>query len=357
MRTLSILTALLCAACGAAPTTPADPLADVTIPARPDWMDKYASLNTGDMRFFNISALMKAHGLSRLQAVEVQNQYRDLSRAEPDAGPRRWFDRALAAVKGGTIESGIDPKALADAAFIVVFDLDDTLYDQYYDGRCHDVQFTRESGKPAHIKLVPGWSTAIERIHALGGKVVIFSANRDGPTLENLRHWTLSGKPLLGHPLIAGVMTNSHLILQSKHEGRGATTPRKGRPIIDPSKDLRILDETLSKVIIVDDNPTRLFQLANVRLFKKFHGDHYCAADDPAMQQAWDAAMPTVVAEIEDAVAWMKAAPKRTFQQAYLPYSMVGQVAVTALVAGGQMTRAEAIAHVRAHPGVVDRKF
>lgn len=360
IRSLIAATALtLLAGCGAAPTAPpADPLASVTIPARPDWMDKYASLNIGDMRFFNISALMATHGLSRLQAVEVQNQYRDLSRAEPDAGPQSWFDRALAAVKGGTIESGIDAEAMQAAKFIVLFDLDDTLYDQYFDGRCHDVTFKRKgSDKPVHIKLVPGWSTAIQRINALGGKVVLFSANRDDPTRENLEHWMLDGKPLLTHPLIGGVMTNSYLVVQSKHEGKGAQNPRKGRPIIDPSKDLRIVDEGLTKAIIIDDNPTRLFQMGNVRLFKKFHGDHYCSADDAAMNRAWDAALPTVIAEIEDTVAWMDAGKGRTFQQGYLPFTMIGRAALDALVAGGQMSPTEAVAHLRAHPELVDRKF
>lgn len=352
---------LLFVGCGSTPTpdtaTP-DPLASVSIPQRGDWMDKYASSNTGDMRFFNISALMQAHGLTRLQAVEVQNQYRDLSRAAPDEAPKARFDKALAQVKGGMIESGIDEAALAKARFIIVFDLDDTLWDQYFDGRCHDVKYTRaEGGKTVHMKLVPGWAAAIARINALGGKVVLFSANRDDPTRENLQHWMLDGAPVLTHPLIAGVMTNSYLVLQSKHEGKGAQNPRKGRPIIDPSKDLRIVDESLSKVVIVDDNPTRLFQLRNARLFKKFHGDHYCANDDPQMNAAWDAALPTVIAEIEETVAWMDAQPGRTFVDGYLPYSMMGQVAVDALVRGAQMPLADAVSHIRAHPELVDRRF
>lgn len=348
------------AGCGSTPRpdSAVDPLDSVTIPQRGDWMDKYATSNTGDMRFFNISALMQTHGLTRLQAVEVQNQYRDLSRANPDEAPEARFNAALAQVKGGMIESGIDEAALAKARFIIVFDLDDTLWDQYFDGRCHDVTFPRaDGGKTVHMKLVPGWAAAIERINALGGKVVLFSANRDDPTRENLQHWMLKGTPLLSHPLIAGVMTNSYLILQSKHEGRGAKNPRKGRPIIDPAKDMRIVDESLSKVIIVDDNPTRLFQLRNARLFKKFHGDHYCSKDDPMMNQAWDAALPTVIAEIEDTVAWMDATPGRTFVEGYLPYSLIGQVAVDALVRGAQMTPADAVTHVRAHPELVDRKF
>lgn len=342
--------------CGSTP--PADPLADVSVPARPDWMDKYATLNQGDMRFFNISALMAAHGLTRLQAVELQNNYRDASRATPKAGAKAWFDTALSQVKTKPLESGIDPAALEKARFIVVFDLDDTLYDQYYDGRCHDVTFARtDGGKTVHIKMVPGWTTAIKRIHALGGATVIFSANRDTPTRENLEHIMLDGKPLLGHPLIAGVMTNSYLIVQSKYEGKGAKNPLKGRPIIDPAKDLRIVDATLQKAIIVDDNPTRLFQFKNVRLFKKFHADHYCSTDDAALNQAWDAAMPAVISEIEDTVAWMDAAKDRSFVAGYLPYSMIGRVVVDLLVHGAQMTPAEAIAHVRAHPELVDRKF
>ena len=37
-----------------------------------------------------------------------------------------------------------------------------------------------------YIHMVPGWQNAIKSLVALGGKVVIFSANLDDTTLGNL---------------------------------------------------------------------------------------------------------------------------------------------------------------------------
>ena len=72
--------------------------------------------------------------------------------------------------------------------------------------------------------------------------------------------------------MVAGIMTNSHLIQQRKTEPPGSVDkPSKGRPVLKPSKDLRHFDPSLKNVIIVDDNPLRLFQFGNTRVFKKFH--------------------------------------------------------------------------------------
>ena len=113
-----------------------------------------------------------------------------------------------------------------------------------------------------YIQAVPGWIEAIKKIVALGGKVVLFSANLDDTTLENLEHMKIDDVPLTKNPLISGIMTNSHLIQQEKTEPPGShMTPRKGRPVIEPSKDLRHFDPSLERVIIVDDNPLRLFSV------------------------------------------------------------------------------------------------
>ena len=138
---------------------------------------------------------------------------------------RRWgsigvdaLQTAVDRVKKGELESGVDAQALAQAKFTVVFDLDDTLYDQYYkDGKsCHGFAFKRKNGKMKYIQPVPGWDDAIRKIVALGGKVVLFSANLDDTTLANLAHMTIDGKPLTKSPLISGIMTNSHLTQQGK---------------------------------------------------------------------------------------------------------------------------------------------
>lgn len=352
MRPLAFLATALLAGCGAAP----DPIADLVVPPLPDWTDRYADGNQGDVRFFNVSETMARYQLTRLQAVELQNQYRDLTRAEPGGDRAAQLAAALAQVKAGRLESGLDPAKLAAAKLIVVFDLDETLYDQYGAGEsCHDLAFDRADGQKKHIQRVPGWSEAFRRIRDLGGLVVIFSANLDEPTHENLRHWQWVGTPLLGHPEIAGVLTNSHLVLQEKREGPGRENPRKGQPVVEPSKDLRLLDETLSRVIIVDDNPTRLFQLGNTRVFKKFHAPGWCGGD-ARLKSAWQVAMTRVVDEIEESVAYMDQHGV-DFVTAWRPYSVMGQVAAGMLAETHGWSEAEVVAFLRSHPEVIDSRF
>ena len=359
MRSLiPLLSVALLTACGGAPAAPPSVVDAASIPDLPEWTDKYAATNTGDHRYFNISRLM-GEGLSRLEAVEVQNHYRDLARAEPAADPVARWAAALAKVKAGELESGVKAERLAAAKFIVVFDLDDTLYDQYRaDGPgCHDVAYPEAGGKTRRIKMVPGWEAILKRIDALGGLSILFSANRDEPTLENLRRIELDGQPLLGHPLIGGVLTNSFLVRQEKTEGPGAEKASKGQPVVEASKDLRLFDEALEKVIIVDDNPTRLFQLRNARLFKKFHANQWCAAAHKEQRAAYDAAMGVVQGEIEESVAWLDDHAGAHFAGAFLPYTVLGRVAVDWLRETRGWDRARAVEFLRAHPKLADADF
>jgi hypothetical protein len=349
------------AASADAPTSPAKkgPLDDVSIPPRPDWTDKYAAENKGDPRFFDMSALQRQHGLDRARAVELQNHYRDLTRAEPEGDRAKQFAEALDRAKRGLFEDRRDLDKLRTARFIVVFDLDETLYDQFYAPDvakdCSDLDVDYGGGQRRKIKLAPGAALALDRVAALGGAVVVFSAAPDEPVLANLRAWSFGGRPLVEHPAIAGVLTNSHLVLQSKHEGSGSEDPKRGRPVVEPSKDLRIVDEALTKAILVDDNPLRAFQFRNLRIVKKFDADLYCTTKDAKVKKAFERVLPEVVAEIEDSVRWMKASSS-DFATAYLPYSQLGALAVGFLRKAGMSERA-AIEHVRRHPDLVDRDF
>jgi hypothetical protein len=330
----------------------------LTIPALPDWVDKYAGPNEEERRFFNISRLMERFQLARVQAVELQNHYRDLIRSQPAPAPVDAFNTALARVRRGELESRLHPEALAKARFIVVFDLDETLISQYYPAQvgeaCHDLAVPKKDGGVRYVKLVPGWQRAFERIQALGGAIVLFSANVDVPTLELLSSWKLGGVPLTEHPAIAGILTNSYLVLQEKSEG--VSDPKKGNPVREPSKDLRVFDESLRRVIIVDDNPTRLFQMRNARVFKKFEAEPFCTTSDPALRRAFEQALPTVVQELEDSVRDMDARGV-PFAEAYLPYTSLGQVTVQFLVDSGGFDRARAIEYVRRNPQVVDPRY
>ncbi|HVG63066.1 MAG TPA: NIF family HAD-type phosphatase [Hyalangium sp.] len=336
-----------------------DELDTLTLPPLPDWVDKYADPGQGDRRFFNMSRLMERFQLVRAQAVEVQNRYRDLTRTTPGIDSVKAFNTALERVRGGELESRLNLEQLGKAPFIVAFDLDETLWDQFYPpeaaATCHNLII--QGGRPPsgrYVKLIPGWQQAFERIQALGGTVILFSANLDDNVYENLAQWKLNGTPLTDSPVISGILSNSHLIMQDKSEG--VTEPRRGTPIREPSKDLRIFDESLQRVIIVDDNPTRLFQLRNTRLFKKFEADTYCTTSDPVLRRAFDGALPQVVHELEDSLQYMKQ-NGGDFADAFLPYSMLGQITVNFLTESGGLDRAQAIDYVRRNPRSVDPKF
>lgn len=341
--------------------SPDDPLAEVTIPPVPAWTDKYANQNKGDVRFFRMSAVMQRNGLTRLQAVELQNHYRDLTRQAGQAEPKRHFQEALGKVQRGELESRMDPNTLAQAKFIVVFDLDDTLYDQY--GKavgpdCSDFAVKDERGQTRHVKLNPGWQAVFERVRSLGGKIVLFSANQDEPTWRNLMAWQWENTPIARHPDVAGVLTNSYLIRQEKTEPPGSED-RPQTPVVEPSKDLRIFDETLQRVILVDDNPSRVFQYRNLRWFKKFHAADLCGDDANGRANALlaEKQMSRVMAEITDAVAYAEAHPKAGFAVGYLPYSMLGRSAAQALMDANGWSFEQAATYLREHPDVVERKF
>ncbi len=364
-RTLAL--ALLLAACAhtgtATPTatevTHADAapwamLGDLVVPDLPLWTNKYADDRDDFGLFVRVEGVMETHGLSRLDAVEVQNHFRDGWRAgERDVAA--LFADAVTRVKAGDRESGLDPARLASGRFTVVFDLDETLYDQYYDAElgagCHSVAFAKGEGTK-HIHFAPGWETAFDTVRALGGRIVLFSANVDATNYANLSRWEWEGQPLTEHPDIEGIFTNSYLTLQSKDEGK------KPAPVTEPSKDLRLFDEDLDSVVLVDDNPNRVFHYANLRVARKFHADAWCLPDtDPPLKAALGGELEAVSAELRDAIAWMDAHPDGTFQQAMLPFSWTGGVAVDALMVSNGWSREEAIAYVRVHPDAADKRF
>ena len=324
----------------------------MTLAPRPDWADKYADPKL-DERFFDIDTLMKTYDLSRALAVELQNHYRDLMRAEPARDAAQAYEEALKRVKAGTFEDDRKVDRLAKARFIVVFDLDETLYDQYIKdtkaaAKCIDFEAEYPGGKRRAIGLSPSWETAIRKIDQLGGAVVLFSANVDATCLTNARYWLLDGTPINEHPLIAGFLTNSHLVLQPK---------QSGDPVPEPSKDLRIVDPDLTRSIIVDDNPKRLFQFGNVRVVKKYKAEKYCRETDERARVAYARQLDRVVQEIEESLAYMDTHPDISFADAYRPYTVLGEVAVRWLRDRGARTEAEAIAEVRARPTLVDEDF
>jgi hypothetical protein len=152
-------------------------------------------------------------------------------------------------------------------------------------------------------------------------------------------------------------MTNSYLILQGKYEW--VSRSETGNPVVIPSKDLRLLDETLQKVIIIDDNPTRIIQNYNLRVPRKYQADQYYT--NKIAKKAYNLQLKKIAEEIEESVAYMINNPSVYFIEAYLPYTQLGQVALHWLVETGTYTEAAAISYIRENireiPDIVDDKF
>ena len=77
----------------------------LSIPSLPEWTDRYAAGKKGDVRFFNLTNMMAKFGISRLQAVELQNHYRDLTRADLTLAGADGLQQALDRVRKGDLES------------------------------------------------------------------------------------------------------------------------------------------------------------------------------------------------------------------------------------------------------------
>ena len=71
----------------AASPTVASGLVELSVPPLPEWTDRYADGKKGDVRFFNITKLMKTYSLTRVQVVELQKtNIGDLTRADKRLG-------------------------------------------------------------------------------------------------------------------------------------------------------------------------------------------------------------------------------------------------------------------------------
>jgi hypothetical protein len=335
-----LLTVLL-----AVPLTVAAPL----LPPLPLWTDRYAKSATDQGVRLDIDAVMASENFTRAEAVEVQNQLRDALRTNPGGDVDLAYESAVAAVRAGAFEGRFAKETLDTAPFVVVFDLDETLIDQAYPtevaATCASFRY-RDGDRERAVQLAPGWEVVFDTIRDAGGAIVIDSANLDARVDAILSAWTWEGVPLKDHPAVAAWVSNSHLVQQAA---------ASGRPVLEPSKDLRGFDASLDKVLLVDDNPLRVFQFANLRLPPKFQAERWCggAADVRAMHEA---VLPGIAAEIEDALSWQRQ-HGGTFADAYRPYTALGRLAVDAADAALPGPRSRAVVWVREHPETVERDF
>jgi hypothetical protein len=304
----------------------------------PDWYKE--GFTRGHL---NIPLMMK-QGFSRLEAIEIQNQMKDLLEAMPeymelerdgtstdlfhhrDTLVRKALAQAITQVKGQRqIESQFKPAPLKKGDFYVAFDFDETLmvhwYElgqkgpKYYDfkGLTLDYILRPELLSPDYVSLTPGWERAFTDLVAIPGckGILIFTAKEDASAHAIIDRMRVDNTPL--RQFVKGVFTRNHLVRDSKS--------------VKPSKDLRIIDESLEHVILIDDNATRVFpeQFRNLREFPKYNADAYLKAKhdqpDPKVRSYFERLLPIVVDEIREAAAYSRQ-KNISFVEAYFPYSM-----------------------------------
>lgn len=314
----------------------------------------------------NIPLMMKM-GFSRLEAVEIQNQMKDILEADPDYMKLEYkgladelfqdpdelvlkaLETALDQVKNKKhLESGFQARELKAHEFYVAFDMDETLLTQWYsmggkgpqyrdlEVQNRDFILRPDLKGPTYLSMTPGWQKALKELVQIPGcqGIVIFTAKEDKAAQEIIDKLTLDGKPL--RPFLKGVFTRNYLVRDSKS--------------VKLSKDLRIIDESLEHVVLIDDNPSRIFpgQVGNLREIPKYNPDaYYTARDrkDRSVTSLIENYLPVVVNEIRDAARYSRE-HNVSFRQAFYPYSMGGSAELLMLLKQGH-SMSEAVQSLR----------
>lgn len=304
----------------------------------PDWYQE--GFTRGHL---NIPLMMK-QGFSRLEAIEIQNQMKDLLEAMPeymaleheglstdlfsnrDTLVRKALAQAISQVRDKKQnESQFQTIPLKQGDFYVAFDFDETLMVHWYESGQKGPKYYDINGltldyilrpkllSPDYISLTPGWEKAFTDLVAIPGckGIIVFTAKEDASAHAIIDRIRVGKTPL--RQFVKGIFTRNHLVRDSKS--------------VKPSKDLRIIDESLEHVILIDDNATRVFpeQFRNLREFPKYNADAYLKAKhdqpDPKVRSYFERLLPTVVDEIREAAAYSRK-HGISFVEAYFPYSM-----------------------------------
>lgn len=291
----------------------------------------------------DISKMLK-NGYTRAEAVEIQNQMKDILEQNPEylkleneGKSQELFKyksqividalkNAIKSVKENKyFESGFKPESLKEHEFYVAFDLDETLLVQWYEyskkGQgYYDIKTDTDDNivrptllSPKYVSLTPGFEKNLKEISKIPGNkgIIFFSAKLDSATIDIFEKMKIDGKPI--KDFVKGLYTRNYLVRESE--------PTK------LSKDLRIIDESLKHVILIDDNPTRILekQKKNLREIPKYNPDEYLKAKketkDKKISDYFEKLLPTITEEIKEAAQYAQK-NKVSFAEAYYPYSM-----------------------------------
>ncbi len=338
-------------------------LNDVALEGIPAWATPKQF--RGDRHPFDIRLLAKKEGLSLREALEVQNHYLDMVDDTANArSPEEKFRLALSRVKSdeNIYENVWNGEKIDRAAFIVVFDLDDTLLSQYYTSgnkgeKYRDIKLQEGCLRNSEqigsrtcgncIKFAPGWKECIEGIKLQGGAVVFFTAKRDSRAQQILDHWFWDSQTPITS-VIDGFLTKNHLTLVPK---TGKTAGR-----LRAMKDLQLIDPSLQRIVMVDDSPSHTYQPMNVRPVQRFLPDSYLAdGTPPEITGMYENTLKEVAGEIVESIGFAEE-NKIGFVEAYRPYSLIGRYALFDLMDTG-LSKTEAALVLRKFPCVIENKF
>lgn len=320
---------------------------------------------------------MIKNGYTRLEAIEIQNQMKDLLDNDSlyqdlennndtylmfknkDKYILQALKTAIKSVKENKyIESGFKPEPLKEGEFYVVFDLDETLLVQWYEEgekgeKFYDIKTNVQDNilrpilrSPTYVSLVPGFEKALKDISKIPGNkgIIFFSAKLDTATHPIIDKMRVDGKPIKS--FLKGLFTRNHLVREQE--------PPK------LSKDLRIIDESLKHVIIIDDNPTRIIdkQKKNLKEITKYNPDEYLKSKSTGNKNVSDyfeKVLPTVVNEIRESAEYSQK-NKISFTEAYYPYTMEASAELLMLISQG-FSHKDAIERIRKDSKLFEPKF
>ncbi|MGE4130302.1 MAG: NIF family HAD-type phosphatase [Bdellovibrionales bacterium] len=201
---------------------------------------------------FKIDELMKDYNLTRLEAAEVQAQYR---RKHKLISSDFEFEAIVNRVRAGHYMSGLNPKQLAKAPAVIVLDIDGTLLDQD-SSKWHDdlTSFSfryNDKLKGVNVAMAPGWDDFLRRIMKLDLPIVLYSRNSDYLVHALADFIKLDGKPI--SQVVSGILSSSHMV-DTGSLAKASVFEQTSSAYKFVRKDLRLIGNP--NMILVDDDAT-----------------------------------------------------------------------------------------------------
>ncbi|MGE4130294.1 MAG: NIF family HAD-type phosphatase [Bdellovibrionales bacterium] len=194
----------------------------------------------------NLDLVMREHKLTRLEAADLRAEMRVSYSAAYSL---------VSDVKAGKGRSGLNAEKLTKYQAVIAIDVDGTLLDQRSapnEGTTFSFN-NKWGGRPIFVGMSPGWDWFFQQLRNRNLGIVLFSRN-DDHLIQAIADTAKIGDKRLRH-FVDGVLTDFHMSTQYSGGygyGGGYSYGSAGYGYF---KDLRILDESGQRVMIVDDDP------------------------------------------------------------------------------------------------------